>query len=75
MKRIERLRLAALKSCKIHGHKMQPFDRKYRYWWSSSCKVCSASVNLNAELLPNTIPFSGPAVTLHCAVVGHALLG
>ena len=68
MRVIERLRIEALEACKFRGHKMRPFDRTYRHWWSSDCRVCKASVNLNDEPAPNGIDIAGPAVAMHCPV-------
>ena len=67
MKKLERLRLSALESCKFRGHKMKPFSRKYRHWWSSECKVCGMEVCLDDDPAPNGIEIGGEAVALHCS--------
>ena len=65
MKKIERLRLLALDSCKFRGHKMRPFSRKYRHWWSSECKTCGMIVNVNDVPVPNGIDIGGEAAVLY----------
>jgi hypothetical protein len=66
MKKIERLRIEALESCNFRGHKMKPFNRKYRHWWTSECGICGMEVCLNDDPAPNGIDISGEAVALHC---------
>ena len=66
MVKIERLRLEALESCNFRGHKMKPFNRKYRHWWTSECKNCKMGVTCNDEPNPNGIDISGEAVAMHC---------
>lgn len=66
MKKIERLRQEALKSCKSRGHRMKPFSRRCRYWWDSECKVCGMGVFVSDNPAPNDIEISGEAVALNC---------
>ncbi len=66
MLKLERLRLEAIESCEFRGHKMKPFNRRYRHWWRSSCRICDKEVCLNDDPDPNGIEISGEAVALHC---------
>lgn len=68
MKKMEQLRIRALESCNFRGHKMKPFSRKYRHWWSSECKTCKAIVNINDDPAPNGIDIGGTAVAMRCPV-------
>lgn len=68
MKKIERLRISAVESCNFQGHKMKPFSRKYRHWWSSECRICGMGVYIDDEPAPNSIDVSGEAVALNCKV-------
>ena len=66
MRKLERLRKEALAACEYQGHKMKRFDRRYRYWWSSECKICGKTVHLNVEPHPLAAEIYGEAVALEC---------
>ena len=66
MRKIERLRIEALATCKFRGHKMEPFSRKYRHWWNADCKICGRRVYISDEHRPNGNDIDGEAVALDC---------
>lgn len=66
MRKIERLRKEALESCKFRGHRMELFNRLCLHWWSSKCKDCGMTVQVNDAPDANEIEIGGEAVALHC---------
>lgn len=74
MKKIEKLRREALESCKLRGHKMKSFSRKYRHWWYSECKDCGMTVFINDNPVPNDIEISGEAVALNCGDIKYEIV-
>lgn len=65
MKKLERLRKEAVVLCNANGHLLKPFDRTYRHWWSSGCRVCNSGVCLNDETRANKT-ISGEALNNIC---------
>ena len=66
MRKIEKLRIEAVISCRLRGHRMTQFSREYRHWWNSSCKDCSLSVLVVDDSSENKTEISGEAVVLRC---------
>lgn len=68
MRKIERLRLEALESCKFRGHKMERFAHKYIWGFGcgSKCEICGKQVYVTDRPSPNGIEISGEAVALSC---------
>jgi hypothetical protein len=66
MTRLERLIQEAKKACKLRGHIMQSFTRKYRAFSYSKCKLCGMRVYVIVKPLPNEIDIGGGAVALDC---------
>ncbi len=66
MKKLERLRIRALESCKIKGHKMTRFASLHSRAKVADCKICEMSVYINSAPAPNGIDIGGEAVALHC---------
>lgn len=74
MRRIERLRLEALETCRVRGHRMSRFYA-VPYWSTgipnsgkrgSTCLTCGAWVQIRSYPLPNEIVIGGPAVARNC---------
>lgn len=70
MRKIDRLRREALRSCNARGHDMTKFksqlrasSRKVKY---ASCKRCGKYVQVIEKPLPNEIDIGGTAVALNC---------
>lgn len=71
MTKLERLRKAALKSCKWREHKMDQFktvDPSRPHYKEATCKRCGMVVGINAKPMPNDIEIGGEAVALNCEV-------
>lgn len=66
MRKIERLRKEALKSCKFRGHQMGLFNRTHQHYRHSICKACGMEVQITDKPIPNEIEIGGEAVALHC---------
>lgn len=68
MRKIEKLRLEALESCRYRGHDMGRF-KTHDYWTDqryAHCKVCNMQVIINSRPTPNEIDLCGEAVALDC---------
>lgn len=66
MRKIERLRLEALESCRLRGHTMglfQSFDDTQKFAY---CLICNKQVVINVHPAPNEIEIGGEAVALGC---------
>lgn len=68
MRKIERLRLEALKACRFRGHKMRRFrtSRWYPTMRYTTCTVCGMEVTIDSHPAPNGIEIGGEAVALDC---------
>ncbi len=69
MRKIERLRLEALETCKFRGHKMERFEHFHGPLSKiahSQCKVCGKTVAITTHPPPNGIAIGGEAVALGC---------
>lgn len=69
MKKIDRLRIEALESCKWREHTMKRFEHIQTFRGIvgySKCKVCGMEVSILTNPWPNEIEIGGEAVALNC---------
>jgi len=66
MKKLERLRLEALESCRFRRHNMGRFRRYNDTIRYSHCQQCGAQVVINSRPQPNEIDIGGEAVAVYC---------
>jgi hypothetical protein len=71
MRKIERLRLEALESCRFRGHKMGQFitlasRNGQALVRVAYCTMCNKQVAIDSHPTPNGIEIGGEAVALEC---------
>lgn len=68
MRKIDRLKASAKRSCELRGHNMSRF-RKMGFWSNcAECQTCKATVCVDVKPAPNGIDIGGNAVALNCPI-------
>ncbi len=66
MRKLEQIRVEAIRSCIGRGHIMRRFVSMNDHQKLSSCVNCHKSVYINSKPQPNEIDICGEAVALGC---------
>lgn len=67
MKKLQRLKLEAIGSCKFRGHTMNEWsDSDDGKSSATDCSACGMIVHVDTDPAPNDIDVGGEAVALHC---------
>ena len=64
--RRDQLKREALEAAKRRGHEMKRFSNHSPSVAMADCRVCGASIYVNACPMPNDIDIAGAAVALNC---------